>query len=113
MTLRLTAHPLDLVLDVRFLQNPYFVPALKKLPGTDPAVIEFVMGLTETKEFLDRTNDLLSYLMPRYEREGKSYLTIAIGCTGGQHRSVYLVEALRGHFERSGHKVMVRHRELP
>ena len=84
----------DLVLDVRFLTNPYFVPALKKLPGTDPAVIDFVMGLEETTGFLDRTNDLLNFLMPRYEREGKSYLTIAIGCTGGMHRSVVLVEQI-------------------
>ena len=80
----------DMVLDVRFLQNPYFVPTLKKLPGTDERVVDFVMSQTESKEFLDRTLDLLGYLMPRYEREGKSYLTIAIGCTGGMHRSVVL-----------------------
>jgi UPF0042 nucleotide-binding protein len=84
----------DLVLDVRFLENPYFVPALKSLPGTDPAVVKFVLDLPETKEFLERTSALLSYVMPKYEREGKSYLTIAIGCTGGRHRSVVLADVL-------------------
>jgi UPF0042 nucleotide-binding protein len=84
----------DLVLDVRFLENPYFVPALKSLPGTDPAVVKFVLDLPETKEFLARTSALLSYVMPKYEREGKSYLTIAIGCTGGRHRSVVLADVL-------------------
>ncbi len=84
----------DLVLDVRFLDNPYFVPALKALPGTDPAVAKFVLDLPETKEFLESTRALLSYVMPKYEREGKSYLTIAIGCTGGRHRSVVLADVL-------------------
>src|SRR5262245_4072634 len=80
----------DLVFDVRFLQNPYFVPALKRLPGTDPQVRDFVMALPETEEFLRHTLDLLRYVVPKYEREGKSYLTIAFGCTGGMHRSVVL-----------------------
>ena len=84
----------DMVLDVRFLENPYFVPHLKALPGTDPSVAEFVMALPETNEFLKRTLDLLSFVMPKYEREGKSYLTIGIGCTGGRHRSVVLAEQL-------------------
>ncbi len=84
----------DLVLDVRFLENPYFVPHLKALPGTDPQVAAFVMGLPETHEFLKRTLDLLSFVMPKYEREGKSYLTIGIGCTGGRHRSVVISEQL-------------------
>jgi UPF0042 nucleotide-binding protein len=84
----------DMVLDVRFLQNPYFVPTLKRLPGTDARVIDFVMSQNESREFLDRTLDLLGYLMPRYEREGKSYLTIAIGCTGGMHRSVVIAEEI-------------------
>jgi UPF0042 nucleotide-binding protein len=84
----------DLVLDVRFLENPYFVPHLKNLPGTDPAVYEFVNALPETREFLAKAIDLLAYVIPRYEREGKSYLTIGIGCTGGKHRSVVLAERL-------------------
>jgi UPF0042 nucleotide-binding protein len=84
----------DLVLDVRFLDNPYFVPELKNLPGTDPAVITYVLSLPETKELLVRTRELLAFVMPKYEREGKSYLTIAIGCTGGRHRSVVLADVL-------------------
>jgi UPF0042 nucleotide-binding protein len=82
----------DLVFDVRFLRNPYFVPELKRLPGTEPAVRDFVLGLPETTEFLGRTLELLRYVVPKYEQEGKSYLTIAFGCTGGMHRSVVLAE---------------------
>jgi UPF0042 nucleotide-binding protein len=84
----------DVVLDVRFLENPYFIPELKPLPGTDPRIRDFVLGLPEASEFLTRTQQLLEFVMPRYEREGKSYLTVAIGCTGGRHRSVVLAEAL-------------------
>ncbi len=84
----------DVVLDVRFLDNPYFVPELKALTGLDPAVARYVLAAPETREFLRRTRDLLEYVMPKYEREGKSYLTIAIGCTGGRHRSVAIAEAL-------------------
>ncbi len=84
----------DLVLDVRFLDNPYFVPELKSLPGTDPAVVSFVLRLPETKTFLDKTVDLLGFVLPRYEREGKSYLTIGLGCTGGRHRSVVVADAI-------------------
>lgn len=82
----------DLVFDVRFLKNPYFVPELKRLPGTDPRVRDYVMGLPETAELLEKTLSLLEYVVPKYEREGKSYLTIAFGCTGGMHRSVVLAE---------------------
>ncbi|MFO0667130.1 MAG: RNase adapter RapZ [Polyangiaceae bacterium] len=84
----------DLVFDVRFIENPYFVPALKALPGTDERVRDFVMGRPETGEFIEKTLDLLRFVIPRYEREGKSYLTIAIGCTGGRHRSVAISERL-------------------
>ena len=84
----------DLVLDVRFLTNPYFIAELKALPGTDARVSSFVLGLPEAQEFLARTVELLSFVLPKYEREGKSYLTIAIGCTGGRHRSVAISEAL-------------------
>jgi UPF0042 nucleotide-binding protein len=82
----------DIVFDVRFLKNPYFVPELKPLPGTDPRVRDYVMALPETPELLERTLDLLKFVVPKYEREGKSYLTIAFGCTGGMHRSVVLAE---------------------
>jgi UPF0042 nucleotide-binding protein len=84
----------DLVLDVRFLENPYFVPELKPLTGLDEPVAKYVLALPETQEFLRRTRELLEYVLPKYEREGKSYLTIAIGCTGGRHRSVTVAEAL-------------------
>lgn len=82
----------DLVFDVRFLKNPYFVPELKRVPGTEAPVRDFVLALPETQEFLDRILPLLRYVVPKYEREGKSYLTIAFGCTGGMHRSVVLSE---------------------
>ena len=82
----------DIVFDVRFLKNPYFVPELKHLPGTDDRVRDYVMALPETAELLDKTLELLRYVVPKYEREGKSYLTIAIGCTGGMHRSVVVAE---------------------
>lgn len=84
----------DLVFDVRFLKNPYFVPTLKHLPGTERSVAEFVMAQPESTEFLDKTLDLLRYVVPKYEREGKSYLTIGVGCTGGRHRSVVMAEAI-------------------
>jgi RNase adapter protein RapZ len=84
----------DLVLDVRFLENPYFVPELKPMTGFDEPVRRFVLDSQETKDFIAKTRDLLTYVMPKYEREGKSYLTIAIGCTGGRHRSVAIAEAL-------------------
>jgi len=84
----------DLVLDVRFLDNPYFVPELKMLPGTNAKVRDFVLNLPEAREFKERVLELLKFMLPRYEREGKSYLTVAIGCTGGRHRSVVLAEAL-------------------
>jgi len=84
----------DLVLDVRFLENPYFVPELKPLTGLDEPVARYVLDGAETREFLLRALALLEYVMPKYEREGKSYLTIAIGCTGGRHRSVAVADAL-------------------
>ncbi|MDP9148832.1 MAG: RNase adapter RapZ [Myxococcota bacterium] len=84
----------DLLLDVRFLDNPYFVPELRPLTGLDEPVARYVLDAPETKEFLQRARSLLEYVMPKYEREGKSYLTIAVGCTGGRHRSVAVAEAL-------------------
>ena len=103
----------DLVLDVRFLENPYFVPHLKNLPGTDPAVDAFVMALPETRAFLEKTLDLLEFVLPRYEREGKSYLTIGIGCTGGRHRSVVVAEKLASALtENTGVPIALLHRDV-
>ena len=103
----------DVVLDVRFLDNPYFVPGLKGLTGLDPPVVDHVLGAAETREFLGRTRDLLAYVMPKYEREGKSYLTIAIGCTGGRHRSVVVGEALaRDLSTPAGPPITVVHRDV-
>jgi RNase adapter protein RapZ len=84
----------DLVFDVRFLTNPYFIAELKPLAGTDRAVSDFVMSLPEARELFSKIVDFLTFVIPKYEREGKSYLTIAIGCTGGRHRSVALAEAV-------------------
>ena len=84
----------DIVLDVRFLDNPHFVADLRPLPGTDPRIVEFVLGRPETRDFMQHAFGLLQFSLPKYEREGKSYLTIAIGCTGGRHRSVVVAEAL-------------------
>ncbi len=102
----------DVVLDVRFLDNPYFVPELRALTGLDEAVARYVLTSPETKEFMQRTTALLEYLLPRYEREGKSYLTIAIGCTGGRHRSVAIAEALARSMSASlGAPVSILHRD--
>ncbi len=84
----------DLVLDVRFLPNPFFVPALSHFSGLDAPVRDYVLGSEDGKVWLDKARDLLEFSLPRYEREGKSYLTVAIGCTGGRHRSVALADAL-------------------
>lgn len=91
----------DLVLDVRFLPNPFFVPDLKALTGKEPRVASFVLDRPDAWEFLDRTYELLEFLVPRYVKEGKSYLTVAIGCTGGKHRSVAIANALASRLKES------------
>ena len=101
----------DLVLDCRFLPNPFFVDALRDKTGSDAAVADYVLGRDETQEFVKRLVDLLAFTLPRYRREGKSYLTIALGCTGGRHRSIVLVEELRRRLQEGGHRVLVRHRD--
>lgn len=101
----------DLVLDVRFVPNPYFVDDLKPLTGTDQPVADFVLSHEEARIFLDKSADVLSFLIPLYHREGKSYLTVALGCTGGQHRSVALVEALAQRLA-IPHSVVVMHRDM-
>ncbi|AKJ07606.1 UPF0042 nucleotide-binding protein [Archangium gephyra] len=85
----------DLVFDVRFLPNPYFVPELKGLTGKDPRVASYVLDREETKQFVEKVVDLCRFLFPRYQKEGKAYLTVALGCTGGKHRSVAIAEELR------------------
>jgi UPF0042 nucleotide-binding protein len=103
----------DVVLDVRFLENPYFVPGLKELPGTDPRVERFVLDLAETKEFVAKARDLLAFTLPRCEREGKSYLTVGIGCTGGRHRSVVIAQALASALTTELHaRILVLHRDV-
>jgi RNase adapter protein RapZ len=100
----------DMVLDVRFLPNPYFVAALSAKAGTDPEVAAYVLEVAEAREFLDRTQALLEFLLPHVEREGKGYFTIAVGCTGGRHRSVAIAAELARRL--SGHQVTLRHRDL-
>ena len=102
----------DLVFDVRFLPNPHFVDTLKRLDGRDAPVEEFVMSFEESRQLLAKIEDLLRFLLPLYRREGKAYLTVALGCTGGRHRSVTLVELLRRSLEGAGLAPVVRHRDI-
>ena len=102
----------DLVFDVRFIPNPYFVEDLRPLDGRHEKVRAFLEARPEAKEFVARLEDLLDFLIPHYASEGKSYLTITIGCTGGKHRSVALAEGIREHFVDNGVPVSVTHRDL-
>jgi UPF0042 nucleotide-binding protein len=102
----------DLVFDARCLPNPHFVEALRPLTGQVPAVVAYVMAAAETRGFLERVQALLAFALPLYVREGKAYLTVAVGCTGGRHRSVVLVDALARQLREAGHDVSVRHRDV-
>ncbi|MBM3470803.1 MAG: RNase adapter RapZ [Armatimonadetes bacterium] len=102
----------DLILDVRFLPNPHYQPALRPLPGTHAHVRKFVAGQPQTRDFLARLNEFGDYLLPQFVAEGKSHLTIGLGCTGGRHRSVVLGEELARHLRRRGYRVRVSHRDL-
>ena len=102
----------DLVMDVRFLKNPYFVEALRPLDGRTEKIRSFVLNNDQTCLFLQKYFDLLDILIPQYEHEGKAYLTIAIGCTGGRHRSVVIAEQLREHIAASGYGVALTHRDI-
>jgi len=102
----------DLVFDVRFLPNPHFVPALRALDGRVPHVREFIMRDAESQALLEHLKEFLKFLLPRYEREGKAYLTVAVGCTGGRHRSVTLAEELRPFLDALGYAPSVVHRDL-
>jgi UPF0042 nucleotide-binding protein len=103
----------DMVFDVRFLPNPHFVPEFRKLTGQDPKVAAYVRGFPQSKEFLARVTDLMLYLLPHYVEEGKSYLTVAFGCTGGQHRSVMMVEEMCKRLKKAGYQVKALHRDMP
>src|SRR5436309_4979627 len=102
----------DLVFDVRFLPNPNYIPAFKKLTGRNPQVARYIRSFPQTVEFIQRISDLLVYLLPHYIREGKSYLTISFGCTGGHHRSVMMAHEIRRRLEKAGYKVKESHRDL-
>jgi len=102
----------DVVLDCRFLPNPHWVPELRDLTGLDGPVRDYVLGRSETGEFVDRVDDLLQFLLPHFLAEGKSYLAIAVGCTGGRHRSVAIVEELAGRLRAEGHAISVFHRDV-
>jgi UPF0042 nucleotide-binding protein len=102
----------DMVMDVRLLPNPFFVKELRGLTGKDDEVRTYVLKQRETKEFLKRFGEMIAYLIPLYEKEGKSYLTIAIGCTGGKHRSVVIAEHVAALLAQQGTEVAVRHRDI-
>ncbi len=102
----------DLVMDCRFLPNPYFVPELKGLTGRDPRVAAFVLERPDTQEFLEKTLDLCRFLFPRYQKEGKAYLTVALGCTGGKHRSVALSHELVRRLGGSESRIQIWDRDI-
>jgi len=103
----------DLVFDVRFLPNPHFVPEFRQLTGRHPSVAKYIRSFPQTQEFILRISDLLVYLLPHYIREGKSYLTISFGCTGGQHRSVMIAEEVGKRLHKAGYRLKIVHRDMP
>lgn len=105
-------HDASMIMDVRFLNNPYFVPEFKHLNGKTEAVKSYVLDHDEARRFLKKYMDLLDYLIPLYEKEGRAYLTIAVGCTGGRHRSVTIAEALIERIKKPGRKLIITHRDI-
>jgi UPF0042 nucleotide-binding protein len=103
----------DMVFDIRFLPNPHFVPEFRKLTGLDPKVAAYVRRFAQSREFLDRVTELMLYLLPHYVEEGKSYLTVAFGCTGGQHRSVMMAEEMSKRIKKAGYQAKALHRDIP
>jgi UPF0042 nucleotide-binding protein len=103
---------MDLVLDVRFIPNPFFVPELRPQTGLDAAVREYVMAQPEARTFIDEVGNLFDFLMPLYQREGKSYLTVGLGCTGGRHRAPVLARELMEYLKRAGYDVSVRDNDI-
>jgi UPF0042 nucleotide-binding protein len=107
-----TPHDASLIMDVRFLANPYFVPELKDFNGKSQEIKNYVLNNDEARRFTKKYLDLLDYLIPLYEKEGKAYLTIAVGCTGGRHRSVTIAETLFEHIKKPGRQIIVTHRDI-
>jgi UPF0042 nucleotide-binding protein len=103
----------DMVFDVRFLPNPHFVEEFRPLTGKHPKVAAYIRHFSQTKEFLDKITELLLFLLPHYMREGKSYLTLAFGCTGGQHRSVMMAEEMKKRLSKAGYRSKAAHRDMP
>jgi len=103
----------DLVFDVRFLPNPHFIPEFRKLTGKHPKVAKYVRDFPQTAEFLQKATEMLKFLLPHYIKEGKSYLTVAFGCTGGQHRSVFIAEEMKKRLAAEGYRVKTSHRDMP
>ena len=102
----------DLVMDVRFLPNPYFIEKLKSLNGENKEVSDYVLKRSETKKFIKKFSNLIYFLFPLYEKEGKFYLTIAIGCTGGKHRSVVLAEKINEYLNLKGYSSKLFHKDI-
>ena len=102
----------DLVFDVRFLPNPNYIPQYKDLTGKNAEVAKYIRSFPQTNEFMERISDLLAYLLPHYIEEGKSYLTISFGCTGGHHRSVMMGEEIRKRLTKLGYRVKGLHRDI-
>ncbi|CBE68252.1 MAG: RNase adapter RapZ [Candidatus Methylomirabilis oxygeniifera] len=102
----------DIVFDTRFLPSPHFIDDLRPLTGLDSQIGEFLMRTSVTKPYLERLVDLLDFVVPLCEEEGRAYLTVALGCTGGHHRSVFFAEQLAGHFRETGYQINVRHRDI-
>jgi len=102
----------DIVMDVRFLPNPYFVKELSEMTGNHPPVQDFVLNKEETRTFIERFFPLLDYLLPHYHKEGKTHLTIALGCSGGQHRSVVITNALKEHLSQHNFLITINHRDI-
>ena len=101
-----------MMFDVRFLPNPHFIPELKPLTGQDASVAAFLCEQREVVETIERFCNLLDFLMPRYRREGRSYLTIGVGCTGGKHRSVYIADTLSEYLGQQGYSARANHRDI-
>jgi UPF0042 nucleotide-binding protein len=105
-------HDADLIIDVRFLVNPFFVSELKQLDGTNPKIKKFILNHPDTQTFLDKYLELLDYLIPMYEKEGKAYLTIGVGCTGGRHRSVTIAGTIFDHIRKTKEQIEIVHRDI-
>jgi RNase adapter protein RapZ len=101
-----------MIMDVRFIKNPFFIPALQPLDGRNASVRDFVLSHPVSQKFLKRFFELIDFLIPLYEKEGKAYLTIAMGCTGGRHRSVVMADALYTHIRQPGRPTYLTHRDI-